>query len=107
MRYILPPFCPFGYVVALSNTMDLESHPSSRTMLGAPQNATEIEERKRTYWLVLVLDRFISIGGHRRPLQTRESGLDKPLPCDDTLFYAGVSDFYSFTAVNPIVLISW
>ena len=82
-------FLSVGYAVALANTVGLDNYPSSPAMFGPPQNQTELEERKRTQWAVLLLDRFIVIGGHGRALQTREPGLDRPLPCDDSQFNVG------------------
>ena len=89
-----PAFLTVGHIVSLANTMGLDGCLTSPTMLGPPQNGTELEERKRTQWAVLLLDRFVIIGGHGRPLQTREPGLRRPLPCNDTKFDAGISTLH-------------
>ena len=84
-------FLTVGHIVSLANTMGLDGCARAPTMLGPPQNGAELEERKRTRWAVLLLDRFVVIGGHGRPLQTRQPGLQRALPCNDTQFDAGVS----------------
>ena len=87
-------FLTVGHVVSLANTMGLDGCLTSPTMLGPPQNGAELEERKRTQWAVLLLDRFVIVGGHGRPLQTRQPSLQKLLPCNDAQFDAGVSTLH-------------
>ena len=44
---------------------------------------TEQEERRRLWWGILVLDRFVHLGSRGKPFATTDPGLDVHLPTDD------------------------
>lgn len=44
---------------------------------------TEQEERRRVWWGVLILDRFVNIGHRGKPFASAEPSLDMHLPTDD------------------------
>ncbi|KAL8843355.1 MAG: hypothetical protein Q9170_000213 [Blastenia crenularia] len=48
------------------------------------------EEKRRAWWAVLILDRFVNIGYPKRPLTTQDPISDALLPADDTLFDQGI-----------------
>ncbi|PYH95710.1 hypothetical protein BO71DRAFT_283287, partial [Aspergillus ellipticus CBS 707.79] len=50
----------------------------------------EVEERRRIWWAIVILDRFVSIGCPGRPLATVDPRLDDLLPADDTAWDQGV-----------------
>ncbi|KAJ5728920.1 uncharacterized protein N7483_003428 [Penicillium malachiteum] len=50
----------------------------------------EVEERRRVWWAIVVLDRFISIGCPGRPFATADPKLDDLLPSDDTAWDEGI-----------------
>ncbi|KAH7325670.1 hypothetical protein B0I35DRAFT_420912 [Stachybotrys elegans] len=52
-------------------------------ILERPGNHAEWEERLRTFWMIRILDRYITAGGDRRPLFTEEARSDSHLPTDD------------------------
>ncbi|KAI4197416.1 MAG: hypothetical protein LQ346_003012 [Caloplaca aetnensis] len=49
----------------------------------------EQEEKRRAWWAVLILDRFVNIGYPKRPLMTQDPAPDAILPTDDTVFDQG------------------
>ncbi|PVH76679.1 hypothetical protein DL98DRAFT_550977 [Cadophora sp. DSE1049] len=50
----------------------------------------ELEESRRVWWAIVILDRFVSIGSPGRPLATSEPGLDSLLPSDDEAWDQGI-----------------
>ncbi|KAJ4301278.1 hypothetical protein N0V90_003369 [Kalmusia sp. IMI 367209] len=50
----------------------------------------EVEERRRVWWAIVILDRFVNIGCPGRPLATAEPSLDDLLPSDDAAWDQGV-----------------
>ncbi|OQD61907.1 hypothetical protein PENPOL_c014G02077 [Penicillium polonicum] len=49
----------------------------------------EVEERRRVWWAVVILDRFVSIGCPGRPFATADPKLDDYLPADDVAWDQG------------------
>ncbi|KAL7915278.1 hypothetical protein GGI35DRAFT_488994 [Trichoderma velutinum] len=47
---------------------------------------TEIEEHRRVWWAVLMLDRLLNVGDPGRPLATEDPTFDSFLPIDDKAF---------------------
>ncbi|KAH6664100.1 putative fungal-specific transcription factor [Halenospora varia] len=63
----------------------------------------EVEERRRVWWAIVILDRFVSIGCPGRPFATADPRLDDLLPADDTLWDQGIVRSYeSFTLLSPM-----
>lgn len=52
-------------------------------MLPRPTTWTEQEERRRVWWGVVILDRFLNIGHRGKPFATHDPGLETHLPTDD------------------------
>ncbi|KAH8658451.1 putative fungal-specific transcription factor [Xylariales sp. PMI_506] len=50
----------------------------------------EVEERKRVWWAIVILDRFVSIGCPGRPFVTEEPSMDDLLPTDDGAWDQGI-----------------
>ncbi len=50
---------------------------------------TEMEERRRVWWGVIILDRFVNIGHRRKPFATVDPSLDTHLPTDDSAWDRG------------------
>lgn len=51
-------------------------------MLQLP-TSTELEERRRVWWAIVVLDRYVNIGGKGRPFACQDVRPDELLPVDD------------------------
>ncbi|AEO66360.1 uncharacterized protein THITE_2114411 [Thermothielavioides terrestris NRRL 8126] len=49
----------------------------------------EVEERRRVWWAIVILDRFVSIGCPGRPFATADPSLDDLLPADDAAWDEG------------------
>ncbi|OQD93160.1 hypothetical protein PENSOL_c034G00713 [Penicillium solitum] len=49
----------------------------------------EVEERRRAWWAIVILDRFVSIGCPGRPFATADPKLDDYLPSDDAAWDQG------------------
>ncbi|KAF2999981.1 hypothetical protein E8E14_006999 [Neopestalotiopsis sp. 37M] len=60
--------------------------------------ATELEERRRTWWGIMVLDRCVNIGGPQRSLGCDDPGPKDFLPMDDTFWDRG-----ELTSLQPLV----
>ncbi|KAL2811276.1 hypothetical protein BJX63DRAFT_399573 [Aspergillus granulosus] len=56
-----------------------------RASMGMPRamSLIEVEERKRVWWAIVILDRFVSVASPSRPFATPDPGLDDALPSDD------------------------
>ncbi|KAL4964255.1 uncharacterized protein BDV14DRAFT_78055 [Aspergillus stella-maris] len=48
-----------------------------------PMSLVDVEERRRTWWAVVILDRFVSIASPTRPFASPDPELDDLLPVDD------------------------
>ncbi|KAJ5119416.1 hypothetical protein N7448_010085 [Penicillium atrosanguineum] len=60
----------------------------------------EVEERRRIWWALVVLDRFVSIGCPGRPFATADSKLDDLLPADDAAWDEGIVRPDSFATLS-------
>ncbi|OQE46162.1 hypothetical protein PENCOP_c001G01587 [Penicillium coprophilum] len=49
----------------------------------------EVEERRRVWWAIVILDRFVSIGCPGRPFATADPKLDDFLPANDAAWDQG------------------
>ncbi|KAL2793291.1 fungal-specific transcription factor domain-containing protein [Aspergillus keveii] len=55
-----------------------------------PTSMIEVEERRRAWWAVVILDRFVSIAAPTRPFATPDPELDDLLPVDDEDWNNGI-----------------
>ncbi|KAH8804456.1 hypothetical protein F5884DRAFT_796079 [Xylogone sp. PMI_703] len=66
-----------------------------RTIIGSLDDANlpwiEVEECRRVWWSILLLDRFLNLADTRRQLITPEPGPGSYLPVDDAMWDAGSS----------------
>ena len=61
----------------------------------------EVEETKRTWWVVMLLDRYVNMGTYGHPLATDDPARNDMLPADDALWDAG-----EMTTSEPIYVSS-
>ncbi|KAL7944092.1 hypothetical protein V8C42DRAFT_96239 [Trichoderma barbatum] len=74
----------YGIALGLNNLM------TRRFGDGKPRHLwREIEEHRRVWWAVLMLDRFLNVGDPGRPLATEDPTFDCFLPVDDKAFIDG------------------
>ena len=97
-----------GHAVSLLNMLGL--HPVERApqMLQPCSTVTEIEERKRVRWSVLILERYTNLGGSAWPLASSGPGLQDLLPNDTSLWDVGKYAFNDSLAIasNPSAQVS-
>ncbi|KAF7936172.1 uncharacterized protein EAE98_002391 [Botrytis deweyae] len=60
----------------------------------------EVEERRRVWWAIVILDRFVSIGSPGRPFATSDPNLDDTLPCDDEAWNQGIINSSSYSTLS-------
>ncbi|KAH8126217.1 hypothetical protein LI328DRAFT_132004 [Trichoderma asperelloides] len=60
----------------------------------------EVEERRRVWWAIVILDRFVSIGCPGRPFVAAHPRLDDLLPVNDATFELGVIEFDDFSTLS-------
>ncbi|KAK1252169.1 hypothetical protein MKX08_003356 [Trichoderma sp. CBMAI-0020] len=60
----------------------------------------EVEERRRVWWAIVILDRFVSIGCPGRPFVTADPRLDDLLPVNDAAFDIGTIELDDFSTLS-------
>ncbi|KAF5867418.1 putative fungal specific transcription protein [Botrytis fragariae] len=56
--------------------------------------------RRRVWWAIVILDRFVSIGSPGRPFATSDPSLDDTLPCDDEAWNQGIINSSSYSTLS-------
>ena len=104
-----------GHCARLAICMGLHDEASSPQVLPTPcksiesllqilpddveDTLTEIEERRRVWWAVLLLDRYTNLGHDGRPLACPDPRSTDPLPQDDFKWDQAVSKCRQFSVV--------
>ncbi|KAI9810599.1 MAG: hypothetical protein M1827_006161 [Pycnora praestabilis] len=83
-----------GYAMGIHRRKDLPQ------MLNRPSTWTDVEERGRVWWAVLILDRYVNLGFIGRPLATEDPSRDDYLPVDENKWDEGDM------AVNEFLVVS-
>ncbi|KAL7914670.1 hypothetical protein GGI35DRAFT_434964 [Trichoderma velutinum] len=71
-----------GRCARLGHVMGLHGKSSTSKSFKQPTSWGEAEEVKRTWFAVLILDRYTNVGFEGRPLSSGEFADDEMLPCD-------------------------
>ncbi|CRG89359.1 Valine--tRNA ligase [Talaromyces islandicus] len=58
-------------------------------LYGKPRFWIDWEERQRVWWTIIILDRYVALGGDYRPLCTDDPERDMLLPADDEAWNSG------------------
>ncbi|KAF2673857.1 hypothetical protein BT63DRAFT_168588 [Microthyrium microscopicum] len=85
------------YGAALGVNLCLES----TDLAISPEAALEVEEKKRAWWAVLLLDRTMQLGNPTQMLCTEEPASASYLPVDDASYEAGIITSEPFRASSP------
>ncbi|KAI1608415.1 hypothetical protein EDD36DRAFT_98280 [Exophiala viscosa] len=85
----------FGHVLGIN---DRRHAPQVLKRVGA---WAEVEEQKRTWWAIMLLDRYVNLGTYGHPLATDDPARGDTLPVDDTLWDEG-----EMTTSEPIYVSS-
>ncbi|KAL2127946.1 hypothetical protein VTI74DRAFT_9936 [Chaetomium olivicolor] len=72
------------YAHALGINATMRTVPTRRVL-----TLVEVEERRRVWWVIVILDRFVSIGCPGRPFATTDPRLEDLLPADDAAWDEG------------------
>ncbi|APA09844.1 hypothetical protein sscle_05g046140 [Sclerotinia sclerotiorum 1980 UF-70] len=72
-----------GWCSRYAILLGINGFDTSPQLIGPVDTWTEQEERHRTWWGVLILDRMVSIGSKSHLLTTQEPKEEDPLPVDD------------------------
>ncbi|KAI9836990.1 MAG: hypothetical protein M1819_000639 [Sarea resinae] len=90
-----------GHCARLGYALGLHSRKASPQMLPRPSTWTEMEERRRIWWAVIMLDRYVNVGNSNHPLASEDPSRDDYLPVDDTMWDQG-----EMTANEPLFVSS-
>lgn len=75
-------YLSIGNAARIGHAMGLHAKDVPQ-MLPRPTTWTEQEERRRVWWGVVLLERFINLGHRGKPFATNDPGLETHLPTDD------------------------
>ncbi|TKA79555.1 hypothetical protein B0A55_02741 [Friedmanniomyces simplex] len=77
-----------GHAARLGHALGLHARDVPQ-MLQRPTTWTEQEERRRVWWGVILLDRFVNLGHRGKPFASADPSLDTHLPTDDAAWDKG------------------
>ncbi|KAK0917039.1 hypothetical protein LTR02_000369 [Friedmanniomyces endolithicus] len=78
-----------GHAARLGHALGLHARDVPQ-MLPRPTTWTEQEERRRVWWAVILLDRFVNNGHRGKPFASADPSLDTHLPTDDVAWDKGL-----------------
>ncbi|KAK5113949.1 hypothetical protein LTR62_003072 [Meristemomyces frigidus] len=78
-----------GHAARLGHAMGIHERDVPQ-ILQRPTTWTEQEERRRVWWAVVLLDRFVNIGSRGKPFASADPSLDTHLPTDDSSWDQGL-----------------
>ncbi|OGM49469.1 fungal specific transcription factor [Aspergillus bombycis] len=91
-----------GACTRLAELLGLSSGTDSMKIMGRITTWTEVEERRRAWWAIYVLDRVISVGSRRR-IFFPEPANDHILPVDDEAWDSGnVTNIVQHSCTVPL-----
>lgn len=93
-------YLTIGHCARMGHAMGLHNRKTTAQMLPRCTTWTEQEERRRVWWAVVVLDRFVNIGNPHHPFASEDPSLEAYLPVDDETWDKG-----EMTA-NELLLVS-
>ncbi|KAE8345503.1 fungal-specific transcription factor domain-containing protein [Aspergillus arachidicola] len=88
-----------GHCARLGHAMGVHQRSDSPQMLNQVGTWVELEERRRTWWAVIILDRYVNLGGRNRPLACEDAQPEDFLPADDKSWDRG-----EITVVEPLAV---
>ena len=84
----------------MCHAMGLHDKKKATQLLAKADSWTEVEERRRLWWAVLILDRYVHAGFRFRPLMVPTISPQEIIPADDEAWDQG------HMAVNPLLVMS-
>lgn len=78
-----------GHAARLGHAMGVHNRREAPQMLRRAGAWAEVEETGRTWWAVMLLDRYVSLGSYSHPLATDDPSRADVLPADDSSWDVG------------------
>ncbi|KPM38581.1 hypothetical protein AK830_g8008 [Neonectria ditissima] len=78
-----------GHCARLGHALGIHDRRNVLQMFPTPMSWTAVEEIRRTWWGVIVVDRFVNLGLSDRPFSCEDARPEDLLPMDDTLWDLG------------------
>ncbi|KAL6809509.1 fungal-specific transcription factor domain-containing protein [Trichoderma camerunense] len=92
-------YLTIGHCARLGYAMGIHNRLNAPQMFSQPVSWAEAEERRRVWWAVIVLDRFVNIGGGNRPFAAHDAKSDDLLPMDEDIWDKG-----DFVVIQPLAV---
>ncbi|KAF8851607.1 hypothetical protein BDZ45DRAFT_631464 [Acephala macrosclerotiorum] len=78
-----------GWCIRYANMLGINGHAEASKLLGRPDTWVEQEERHRTWWGVLLVDRMVHLGSQGYIMNSQEPKTDDTLPANDSAWDNG------------------
>ncbi|KAK6515165.1 hypothetical protein TWF506_007510 [Arthrobotrys conoides] len=78
-----------GHCARLGHALGIHARKRAPQIITPPVSSTELEERSRIWWAVIILDRYVGIGGKCRPFACDDARPDTYLPVEDVYWDQG------------------
>ncbi|KAH7129521.1 hypothetical protein B0J13DRAFT_564205 [Dactylonectria estremocensis] len=78
-----------AHCARLGHALGIHDRRNVSQMFPTPMSWTAVEEIRRTWWGVIVIDRFVNLGLPDRPFSCEDARPEDLLPMDDTLWDLG------------------
>ncbi|KAL5089157.1 hypothetical protein Trisim1_006010 [Trichoderma cf. simile WF8] len=92
-------YLTIGHCARLGYAMGIHNRLNAPQMFSQPVSWAEAEERRRVWWAVILLDRFVNIGGGNRPFAAHDAKSDDLLPMDEDIWDKG-----DFVVIQPLAV---
>ncbi|TGO26391.1 hypothetical protein BPAE_0060g00060 [Botrytis paeoniae] len=88
-----------GHCARLGHAIGLHRQRQAPQMLPTPDTWREAEERRRVWWAIIILDRYVNIGNRHHPFASEDAMPGDFLPVDDQSWDQG-----ELTVNQPLVV---
>ena len=79
-----------GHCARIGHALGLHNRRDAPQLIKRKSGAwAEIEEARRIWWVVMLLDRYVNLGSYQHPLATGDPAMNDLLPADDELWDEG------------------
>ena len=82
-------YLTIGRCVKDGHAMNICETAQAPRMLPPPSGWTEVEERRRVWWAIIILDRYVALGNPGLPLSAEDLSRGDTLPCTETAWNRG------------------
>jgi hypothetical protein len=89
-----------GACARYAMALGIDKHDSSTSKAAAPRMFSDIEEARRAWWTIVMLDRFLSLNDPLRSLSTPDPTFNTYLPVDDAAWDNGTAHHDSAVTIS-------